>query len=440
MKIVFQQLNSQLFQNVHCALQDELAGANIRNDKKFLNYSDCDEFRIKRPFLFAEKEFRELIQAADHIRDAQIAIARKIYDQVGLNRMLDRFGVNREIEPFIQLDDLFDKTRMIGRFDVIPGREGYKFCELNVDSPLCCSEDFEFMEEYRRAIGIAGVAGVGSPFDDTLELIRSRCGSEKLGKLVILDHSKYKAENGYFPTSFNLKKIDEKFRGLDVEILTENEFREYRLKNNCTESLTVVFRLFIYEDIEGEVGTLGAIFQDSDIFINSFVSEILTSKVWFSELWDPENLKVLDEEQCRSIKKYIPYTTKVNTHNLDYLLREKDSLVFKEVQSNSGKGVYLGKELTEEKLAKKLDEMDCSKLVVQQLVEHDPVSIPNDKGCNELYSVVLGLHFSADKYSGMLVRAGTNSGVINVGSGAGGSSWAIVVDQKEVDQIFDVTH
>jgi hypothetical protein len=254
---------------------------------------------------------------------------------------------------------------------------------------------------------------------------------------VIVDHSRYCASNGYFPTTFNLDRIEAKFKDLVVEIVSEKEFDTAEIQSDEDSGIAVVLRLFIYEDIEGKLDSLAKIYKQSDLFINSFASEILTSKKWFSEFWKPENLNTLKDAEKAVIKKYIPFTSEINEQNEEYFLKIKDGFVFKEVQSNSGKGVFIGMEHSSAELSEKLLVQGHSNFVVQELVKHEPVKIPDgERGKYTNYNTVLGLHFSADKYSGMLVRAGINSGVINVGSGAGGSSWAIVIPQHDADQIL----
>jgi hypothetical protein len=187
---------------------------------------------------------------------------------------------------------------------------------------------------------------------------------------------------------------------------------------------TLVHRIVTYDDTPDK-GAFLARLRDAGTTVSCmFEAELKTHRRWLSLLCDPGYRHLLDDEECATIERYVPYTYDVRPDAVDATIADKDRLVFKRGYTFGGKGVLMGDEYSPEHLRTLLT-TDGSGWVAQRRVYASSLDLPVIGGRTEPFYFVLGVFVYGDNASGLLVRAAARSCVMNVSQGDA-ISWAFV--------------
>jgi hypothetical protein len=314
------------------------------------------------------------------------------------------------------------RPRML-RADVIPAEDGYYFCELNHFSGVGAGEGYHSAHTFAELLD-RPVAGV-SPFRQLACQYAIECQRAGLTRVVILDTTMHRAQG--FGEQLMLQRYL-RLMAPDVEVRYHDEqtYPAGWLAPGEAKR-TLVHRIVTYDDTPDEGAFLARLRDGGATVSCMFEAELKMHRRWLSLLCDPGCRRLLDDEECATIERYVPHTYDVHPDTVDAAIADKDRLVFKRSYTYGGKGVLIGDEHSPEQLRALLTAQG-SAWVAQRRVYTSSLDLPVTGGADprtEPFYFVLGVFVYGDNASGLLVRAAARSSVVNVSQG-GGVSWAFV--------------
>ncbi|MDP5137956.1 hypothetical protein ORJ04_18560 [Rheinheimera baltica] len=387
------------------------------------------------PLVFEKNEYERLVSAAKKLTTSQTKIIDYLCKKNSKEYLLDIFGIPKELQEFINWEELVTNKYQISRFDIVPSNNGYKFCEFNFGSNVGASEDFYLFEKYLRALSLDVAQPKQSPYYKKALLLKKLVDTYDIENIVILINSKYRYL-GYVSSELLERHIKEILP--EVTITTEDE-TTYPKKLLCEENgcKTLVYQQFLMNDIAEHKVFFGELLASKAQLICSLTANIRTNKYWFSIFHQLQYQKLLDSDEIEIINKYIPYTFKLSNQNVEHALLEKDVYVFKKNNSLGGGGILIGNETEADVLINELYQTDIDEWTAQELVNFNGIKLPYSiDGTDELSNIVFGLFLIGNSAIGMDVRASNSSKVVNVSTGSY-SGWAFPVSEKKKKEILN---
>jgi hypothetical protein len=220
---------------------------------------------------------------------------------------------------------------------------------------------------------------------------------------------------------------------LKVNITIADDINEIKIHNEklyykgSRVHIIVPFIGFALQKIQKE-----KFLKKASTIITEFQSNmLLNNKNYFATLSEHENSPIFNEEEQKTIKKFIPWgrtlsPKKTNFKGMEIYLdsfckENKDLFVLKSIFSYGGYGVYIGKELGQNEWENILSEaLKTDQFIVQEYVEsllYDYI----DKDCNlSPHRVSWGVFIVGDKFAGGFARPQPErqSSIINVSQGS----------------------
>lgn len=160
------------------------------------------------------------------------------------------------------------------------------------------------------------------------------------------------------------------------------------------------------------------------VIYNGPLGYILTNKINLALLHDKRFNILFSKDQLSLIKKYIPYTVRIENDNkelIDILLKERSDWVIKKGIGDRGKQVFIGKEQSDDNWNEILSEALKSRFwIAQRFCESIPFQYLKSNGGFSINKVVFGFFIYGDSYGGGLLRLlqKDESLVINVANNA----------------------
>ena len=396
----------------------------LKKVKKFLDQYNVDFPIISSPLLINQKCYNNLCYASNSLIKSQTKILKVLVKENSKKTILKIFGLPGKIEHFVDWNKLLS-NRIIGRFDIIISTNNrFKFCEINVDSAINGLKFYDAFEKYFRELNLPFQKGTSSPRSEITKYLKSQIKKGGFTRIIIFSLNFYIVEgSGTIYALFDL--IKKTLPEIEVLLVDEKTYPEELLTKEEGRK-TLVYRMAIYRDIKNDE-LLEKIFASGARMISMFENEIRSNKKWFSIFYDLKYQKYLSTNEIEIINKYIPKTYSLSNNNLDYYLENKDKYVFKKNMSYGGLGVFFGSEFSQSDLKKKI--VNCEDdWIVQEAVKTKKIILPEDQNYNmRNNSIVLGLFSIFGKHTGMLVRASSNSDVVNVTYGGAKMGWAYPV-------------
>ena len=171
--------------------------------------------------------------------------------------------------------------------------------------------------------------------------------------------------------------------------------------------------------------------KDSVIITEHPSNRLLAKKLYFATLSENHDSSVFSKEEQGIIRKYIPWTRRVfpvktdfhgKVVDLDKFCKEnKDTFVIKENNSFGGHGVYVGKDLTQEKWEEILEKaLNSNQYIVQEYVESLMYNYLDKDYKLSAHRVGWGAFIIGDKFGGGFARPQpeSSSSKINVSQGS----------------------
>lgn len=429
MTTLFQRFNEELIEAV-AASRELIERRSIlpEQDARMLREGGHRYQLLPLHFVFPERDCARLGEAASAFVGIQTKVLRHLHESIGREGILRTFRVPEGMQRFVNWEKLLEPETLVSRFDILQAEDGsYRFCEFNIDSCVGAAEIFEFAADYYSEVGVdvPGVLGVSPPLRDLAALLAQTAARRGITRIVIFDWSVGGGSGGKGYLSFERMRAhiaravhpipvfiaDEKT--CDADWLTPEEARR-----------TLFYRGFLMDEMDDGGAFLDRLLGLGAMVINTWESEIRMDKGWFTLFHDESIRLLLTPRERDLIDAYLPYTCDVDRSNAASLVEDKSRWVFKEKHSFGGKGICFGEETPAEELSALLNEHPGA-WTAQEVVPLAPTAFPADAGFRgEPQKVVFGLFLYGSRVNGMLFRASTCSGIVNVTAGNARIAWA----------------
>ena len=383
---------------------------------------------LYHPMFFTEKD----IDAFEKIGDTLISITNKITQAyLDSKEFRKKFGYSELLEELILIDNGYDINVPIGRFDLFyKDEDNFKFCELNTDGSSAMNEDNTIGN---ILLGTEGIKNLGQKYnlssfelidrwvEDSISIFKAWNDKIENPNVAIVDFT----ESG---TSAEFQVFKEIFirKGYEAIIVDPRnlEYRNGNLYSGDFKIDLVYRRMVTFELIKNADEIPGFIEAYKDkVFccIGSIKSQIIHNKIIFKILHDEDTLNLLSEDERRFIKKHIPLTGLFKGYEDIYneVLNNKDKYIMKPLDLNASRGVYTGRDLTQEEWKERLEESWDKDYLYQEFFDpflREHIVFKENKLTIEEFKSVVGLFMYKEKFAGIYTRIGKNniiSGVID---------------------------
>lgn len=383
------------------------------------------------PLVMEVSSYEVLCSVSTLLIDMQTKILKFLISSCSKKHILKMFNLPSSIEPYVNWKELKEGKEIIARFDIIPTQNGYKFCEINVDSSLGGIEFFDCWWLYTKSLGWFANNKVTSPQKDIASYIKKLVLEHNIERVIIFSLKRYYSQVNNTLISLS-KCISDIISNISVTIVDEESFPVDLLNSNNGKRI-LIYRMLFYDDIKSNP-LLSNIYNSGAIIINTFETEIRSNKIWFALFCDPFYQKLFSELEVSTIRDYIIPSCRLTSDNIEEFLKEKENCVFKLNRSYGGKDVLIGSEHDEETLRAKLRDVD--EWLVQKHCVSEVLSLPVDETFQmKPHKVVLGLYRVFNNYSGIFVRAVTDNEVVSMSHGAK-ISWAFPISEEDIDALI----
>jgi hypothetical protein len=395
------------------------------NDFLMKNKAEGEPY-LSTPLIFDLKDLDRLAVAGRALLSAQGKILSHLEETVSRAGIIEIFDVPEMIVPYVDWENLVTGKNLITRFDIVPSSQGYHFCEINCDSTVAGFELFECAKIYADALSWPLMTGVGAraPHGDILLLINRMVDAVGFDRILVCDWSTYR-DTDWFGFDFLYRALKDGLPDIDVRLAYEDDYPQDWLQPG-TGSKTLVYRGFMHADMVDGGAFYGLIHGSGATIINSFETEIRSSKRWFAMFHDSNNHALLSVDEIYAIDQFVPRTVAFDELNILSILNNKDDYVFKINNSSGGKGVLIGEDHTTSELKALLAARGVENWTAQELIESEILHLPNDDDfVTSPHRVVLGMFLIDGQASGLNVRASRHSRIVNVSLGVASCLWAV---------------
>ncbi|MFF7953269.1 hypothetical protein [Streptomyces griseorubiginosus] len=360
----------------------------------------------------------ELASATRLLADAQDKVLAHLCATRTAGELEVMFDVPPDMARHLDWPSLPTSGLRMLRADIVPGADGYWFCELNHFSGVGSGEGFHSAHTYAEILG-RPVAGI-SPFRQLALQYVAECRRAGLTRLVVLDTTEHRRQE------FGEHLMVQRYVRLlapDIEVAyhTERTYPEGWLKPDEAER-TLIHRLFTFQDTTDRGAFLAAVRDSGTTVSCMFEAELKMHRLWLALLCDPAYRSLFNGEEAAAIDRYVPHTAVLAPDGLDAAVADKDGLAFKSSYSYGGQGIVLGDRHTPAQLRGILTR-DTTAWITQRRVPAPPLDLPLTDGSTAPFHLVLGMYLYGDETAGLLVRGTTGSAVVNLSQG-GAMSWA----------------
>jgi len=407
-------------------------------DRALVRFSqDIGAPRIRlmpHPLVFDRDEYDRLAAACVHILEAQARLAAALLTRHSRADVLHMLGLPEAWERYVDWEQLVAGRHRVARVDLIPLRDGHAICELNFAVAVGGGDLHDYYRIHADAIGFPASDADVSPFQNLADLYQASCEQVATDELVLLDWSSH-AALGYPNQHTARVHLSRRMPGMDIQVHDENSLAAAWCGRR-TLSRALIHRCFTFDDVTTNVEMYDDLLQRGARFSNGLEAELLMSKGWLALLWDTANHALFTPHQVDAIATFLLPTWTLHEDDRDGVLADKDRLIFKQKNTYGGEGIVLGSQLTSAALWQHLREAGLDTWIAQRFVETPLLRHAIEPGGPHAdHRVVLGLYLHGEKASGIVVRSGSRSAVVNAGSGAR-AGWAPALTAAQREQLY----
>ncbi len=404
-------------------------------DKHISNYKSMIE-KVKNstamykgepiPFLYMPKMYTESdLNIFKELSETMMGILRKV---------IDRYLTNEEYRKEFRFGDLLDKLIRVeheyrayvpmARIDIFYRDEGqFKFCELNADGSSAMNEDRELGRIFRESEIFDNIPE--NMYEENFELfnswvkecenIYSEFGGIKVygTKVAIMDWS-----GGGTVNEFEVFRQAFQDNGFEAIIVDPREviFKEEALYHGDTK-IDIVYRRLVTREIidrSDEIKDfIHGCLSGKICVIGPIKSQIIHNKRIFKILHDEETKDFLTEKEVRFIEEHIPLTKYFEGEEWDIegLVLNKDELILKPCDLYASRGVYAGKDFSDDMWRETLLECKDEDYLIQEYYTPHRTTLlevtKNDIVQND-FNNITGIYMYNEKFAGLYSRVGKN--------------------------------
>lgn len=376
---------------------------------------------LYHPMFFTEKD----IEGFKKIGQMMISITNKVTNRyVEDEEFRRKFGFPKLMEELILVENGYDINVPIGRFDIFyGGYNDFKFCELNTDGSSAMNEDntlaeilleTEAMKEFSKEYRFNLFELFDSWVEESISIYNRFNPDNNKPNVAIVDF----VESGTTKEFEEFKKAYER-NGYNCIIADPRDLtyrngglylKDYRID-------LVYRRIVTFELIEraDEIPDFIEAYKNKAMCtIGSLRSQVVHNKIVFKILHDEDTLEFLDEEEREFIRKHIPYTGLFEGEQevFEHVLSNKDKYIMKPYDLNGSRGVFTGRDCTDEEWRNRLNKVWNKDYLYQEFVEPHTREfvVFDDEGLYvEEFGTITGLYLYNEKLSGLYTRIGKNN-------------------------------
>lgn len=366
--------------------------------------------------------------------------------------MMAQAGIIAKEKELVDIHPGYDRLSITARWDSFLQGDELKFVELNAECPAGIAysdvaaevyDQLPFIREFKKKYSVQEFQIRQTLLDGLLETYAVYSGNKRNKKptIAIVDWREV-------PTYTEFQLFQEFFESKGYKCLIADPrdlvYEKNTLRCNGTEIDLVYKRILTNDCVEKPVETKALVdaYRDHNVcMINPFRAKIVHKKSVFAVLTHEKNQDMFTSEEQSVILKHIPWTrtitaekTKYEGRMIDlvgYISANKDEFVIKPNDEYGGKGVCLGKELTQENWNKVIeDALGGEPTVVQKIVPIPRVPFPIiENGMMRYADMVVDMdpYVFGGKVEGILTRLSSSS-LANVTAG-GGTTPTFVIDE-----------
>ena len=390
---------------------------------------------MPHPLVFDRNEHDRLEAACVHVLDAQARIAHSLLARHSRTDVLHQLGLPEGWEPYVDWEQLVDGVHRVARVDLVPVREGHVICEMNFAVAVGGGDLHDYYRIFADTFGFPDSDADVSPYQNLADLYRQTCARVPTEQLILLDWSSH-AALGYPNQSTARRHLSHGLPGMDIQVHDETSLAAaWRGRRDVAHAL--IHRCFTFDDVTLNVDLYDDLLQRGARFSNGLEAELLMSKGWLAMLCDERNHPLLEPQQIAAIAEWVLPSWTVQETDRERLLEDKDRLIFKQKNTYGGEGIVLGRSLPAAALWQQLRDAGLDTWIAQRFVETPTLRHAIDNtGVHADHRVVLGMYLHRRSASGMVVRSGNRSAVVNAGSGAR-AGWAPALTATQREQMYE---
>lgn len=378
------------------------------------------------PFLYHPMFYTEEdVENFRKIGDTLISITNKVTQRyLDSKEFRKKFEYSPLLEELILVDSGYDINVPIGRFDLFyNNKDNFKFCELNTDGSSAMNEDNTIgnillqtkgLQDFSQKHSLVLFELINRWVDDSISIFRKWNSEIEKPNVAIVDFT----ESG---TSKEFEVFKNAFikKGYNTIIADPRELK-YRNGHLYLEDFKIdlVYRRIVtFELIEKahEVPDFIEAYKNKAFCcIGSIKSQIIHNKIIFKILHDEDTLEFLSEDERNFVKRHIPVTGLFKGEKEVYnkVLSDKDKYIMKPLDLNASRGVYAGRDLSQDEWEKRLDESFDKDYLYQEFFEpftREHVIFEDDELKIEEFRSIVGLFMYKEKFAGIYTRIGKNN-------------------------------
>lgn len=335
------------------------------------------------------------------------------------------FNFSKPLEELILHDPLYEIPVAIGRYDVFfNSLTDFMFCEINTDGSSAMSEDSGLAEIFKDAKIFKDLNWHLKSFelydtwvDKSLELYDSIYKNHDRITVCIADY------NGSGTTKdFELFKRAYEKAGVSCVIadLTELKYDEENnaLTYNGTK-IDLVYRRAVTSEImekyDESLDFIKAYLNDAFLCLGSFRSQIAHNKTFFEVLHRDEVKSFLDEDDLMFIEDHVPFTARFEGDEdfFEEIVKNKDEYIFKPNDLRGAKGVFVGREFSEDEFRTRAREVFNNGFIYQKFVDKKLVKFVELDENGNWQTVeranMIGLFSYMENFKGIYARFGVDN-------------------------------
>lgn len=385
------------------------------------------------PFLYMPKFYTDNdIENFKKLTKTMSQIFRKIIDKF-LNdpEYRKKFGFPKWLNELILLPTNYSSPFPMARFDIFYDYNGYfKFCEINTDGTSAMNEERELSRIYleTKAAKQFGGGYEFHPFelfetwiDEILNIYMENHHEEK-PSIAIVDFISKSSMDEFIEFRDRFRK-----RGLWCEIISPDkiEYNEDGYLYFKNKKIDIVYRRLVTKDLLDNKDKIKdfikGIKKGKTEIIGPIKSQIIHNKIVFKILQEKETLEFLDENEREFIKKHIPYTKELILDNLDVheVIKNKDNFIIKPMDLYASKGVYVGKDYSEQEWENLIKENNNNNYLLQEYFNPpETLMIDFESQKRERYfKNITGLYIYNENFYGVYSRVGKKSIISGIHDG-----------------------
>ena len=376
---------------------------------------------LAHPMFVTEDELNQF----QKIGDMMLSITNKLTKTyLEDSKFRKYFGFSELLEELILVDNGYDINVPIGRFDIFfKDYDNFKFCELNTDGSSAMNEDNQLakilletqaLKDFGNQYKLNYFELFFSWVDESIKIYNKYTVENKKPNVAIVDFIES-------ATTFEFEEFKKAYeeRGYNCIIVDPRDlkYKDGDLYHEDYKIDLVYRRIVTFELIERseEIKDFIQAYKDKAVcVIGSIRSQIVHNKIVFKILHDDYTLNLLSEEEQDFVKKHVPLTKIFSGDKsvFNQVLNNKEKYIMKPFDLNASRGVYTGRDFSQEEWEEKLLDSWSEDYLYQEYCDpytRDFVVYEDGEAVVKEFKQIIGLFLYNEKLAGLYTRIGENN-------------------------------